>query len=215
MRKAITYSSFTIASLMVFLLFLTAKTYSQVAMAVILYPAVAYIALNLVPRRKRKSTVVAISVSSDHVEAPVQTHAIEKPQERDSKGVADIDRRAFFKLIGAAGLSFFIFSLFSRRAELPFFGKLAAGGAATITITDPEGTKVDPSRKQPLDGYHIAEIDDNIITFYGMSNKEGSWVITREDTDTNSFRYAKGDSDFGANWEKRENLTYKYFHDVF
>jgi hypothetical protein len=199
---------------MVFLMFLTANTYTQVAVAVALYPAVAYIALNIIPRRKKKQPAVSVSP------VPVLKEAIiEKPvKATDANTVVDTDKRAFFKLIGAAGLSIFLFSLFNRRAELPFFGKIAGNepsGPSQNILVDSTGAKVDPSERQPLDGYQIAEIDDNIITFYGMSNKQGAWVITREDTDSNSFRYAKGDSDFGSNWEKREKLTYSYFHDVF
>lgn len=187
-------------------------------MAVILYPAVAFIALNILPRRKGQETILSVEVSSSNHKVPsvINTEKTEI-SEKDSE-VADIDRRAFFKLIGAAGLSIFLFSLFNRRAELPFFGKIAGGnssGPSLNVLTDSTGTKIDPSERQPLDGYQIAEIDDNIITFYGMTNKQGAWVITREDTDTNSFRYAKGNSDFGTNWDRRESLTYSYFHEVF
>ena len=116
--------------------------------------------------------------------------------------VADIDKRAFLKLIGATGISFFLFSLLGRRVEVPFFGRAVESGT-------------NPVEGQPTDGYKISEIDDNTITYYGFTNKDGAWLIMREDTEASSFRYVKGDLEFSGNWSNRENLKYDYFHEVF
>lgn len=201
-----------LASLMVVLLFLTATTYTQVAMGVVLYPAVAFVALHIFPRRTRKSQIVSVSLSSSGLKANTIVSPYKSSNEAEE--VLDTDKRAFFKLIGTAGLSLFVLSLFSKRAEIPFFGRLV-GGAALTAVTDTSGSKIDPSERQPLDGYQIAEFDDNVVSYYGLSNKHGAWVIMRENTDSNSFRYAKGDINFSENWSKRTSLKYNYFHNVF
>src|SRR4029078_12030438 len=99
------------------------------------------------------------------------------------------DKRAFLKLIGVAGVSVFLFSIFSKRGQIPFFGKMA--GSDTVSLKDSKGKTIDPAQSQPLVCFQISEIDDGVVAYYGFINKSGAWFIMREDTESSSFRYAK------------------------
>lgn len=210
MRKTLTYPSFVIASLLVILIFVTAKTYTQLGIAVLLYLPLAFFALKVFPRKAWRK---GLSIEFPAIKPAQKTEVQKVEVKKERVEIADIDKRAFLKLIGAAGLSFFIFSLINRRADALFFGR--AGGSGTTTTQDSTGKIIDPAERQPTDGYKISEVDDNVITYYGFINKDGAWFIMREDTDTRSFRYAKGDSRFPTNWSKREQLKYDYFHNTF
>lgn len=205
-KKTLTYSGFIVASLLIVLVFVTARTYVQLGIAVLLYPVIAYFALRLFPRKSWKAPLITVEIPKATAVATTKT---EKRVE-----IADIDKRAFLKLIGAAGISFFIFSILNRRADAMFFGKAAANSGAVV-LEDTEGHKINPAERQPTDGYKISEIDEDIITYYGFTNKDGAWLIMREDTDTSSFRYAKGETGFPNTWTGRERLKYDYFHNVF
>jgi hypothetical protein len=208
MRKSITYSGFALASLVVILVFLTSKTYSQLLIAILLYPPLVYLAFKIFPKKEVT------------IEMPLPQQLAQKDEvstvkaEREKVDVADIDKRAFLKMIGVAGVSFFLLSLFSRRGpKIPFLGK--AVGGDTTQLEDATGNKIDPAQTQPTDGYRISEVDDNVITFYGFIKKGGAWFIMREDTDTGSFRYAKGEKEFSNNWGNREKLNYDYYSNIF
>ena len=210
MRKILTCCSFVIASLVVIVAFMTATTYIQLAVAIVLYPLLVYFAFKAFPRKtwrytsKKPVTPIPTPKSTEKVEAA----------KTDNVDITDIDKRAFLKLIGGAGLSFFLFSIFSKKAEGLFPG-IAAAGPGTTLLKDTAGNKIDPAQSQPMDGYRISEIDDNAISFYGFTNKDGAWFIMKEDTDTGSFRYSRGDSNFPGGWANREHLKYDYFSNVF
>lgn len=68
--------------------------------------------------------------------------------------------------------------------------------------------------EQSVDEYQIANIDEDDIGYYGYNNKDGGWYIIKIDTD-GSFRYSRGNTDFPANWERRDKLEYDYFNNVF
>lgn len=209
MRKAITYSTFIGAFVMVVFLFVTAKSYTQLAFAAVLYPGIAYLFLNLFPRDKEHEVTIEIA-KDDHKEKKVEVVQTEKSRVE----IADIDKRAFLKLIGATGVTLFLVSLFSKKAQIPFFGKSAGGTADEITIKDKKGEAINPAERQPLDGFQISEIDDGLISYYGFINKNGSWFIMREDTQNSSFRYAKGENGFPNGWNNRTQLKYDYFYNV-
>ena len=216
MRKTLTYSSFIIASLLVFAAFVTATSYVQLGIAVLLYPLLAIFAFKVLPRKAWKAPVITIGLPlpARKAEKVAAEEAIEEVRAtRENITVADIDKRAFLKLIGAAGVSLFLYSIFIKRAESAFFGRSTS--PETVSIKDTTDRKIDPAERQPTDGYRISEIDDNLITFYGFTNKDGAWFIMREDTDTGSFRYTKGDFNFSSGWGNRERLTYGYFNDIF
>lgn len=201
MRKTVTYPSFVIVSFLVILIFVTAQSYTQLGVAVVLYILLAYFALKIFPRKAWKTPVIAIQ------------SAAKSARKAEPVEVTDIDKRAFLKLIGAAGISFFFFSLIGRRVP-GFMGGTTTGNGVTM-LQDPGGNTINPAQHHPTDGYKIAEIDDDATTYYGFTNKDGAWLIMKEDTDTSSFRYAKGDSSFPTGWSRRERLSYDYFYNVF
>ena len=205
MRKTLTYSSFIISSLVVAAIFVTARNYTQLVAATILYPILVYFAFKVFPRKNSEVGSQEPTVAA----RPVSVVSVPK----ESSGIADFDKRGFLKMIGAAGLSFFLFSIFSRRANVPFFGKLE--GPVTTSLEDARGNKINPAQSQATDGYKISEVDDGLVTFYGFINNHGAWFIMREDTDTGSFRYTRGDTGFADNWPSRENLKYDYYFNVF
>lgn len=193
MTKTLSYSFFAVSILFVLFLFATSTSYLQLGIAIVAYPIIAYFALSLFPRKLK------VQKKSEKI-APIEAQ--------------DVDKRTFLKLIGATGLSFFIFSLLGKRTETLLFGrsletKINELGGNVIASTS---SKTDA---YTMEGYRISEIDDGLITYYGFIKKGGAWFIMQENTDTGSFRYVKGEYDFVKNWQKRQNLTYDYFNNVF
>lgn len=211
MQKAITYSSFLIASFVVTALFITSSDYTQLAIAVTLYPFLIYIAYELFVRTKNLTPPPAPQVTrvNEVQVAPVETV-------KETSTISDIEKRAFLKLVGAAGISFFLFSLFNKKLNPLSIGGNSLGSGTLFGPDNVDGTKTEAMSTQPLDGYKISEIDDiEEVSYYGFINKDGGWLIMRQDADTSTFRYTKGDSDFPKNWEKRGQFMYDYFYNVF
>lgn len=177
---------------------LTATSYTQLVIALLFYPPLAYFMLRVSTSSSQPAKVTTL-------EPQVVTEVKEN--------VADGDKRAFLKLIGSVGLSLFLYSIFTRKSEALFFGKAAESGV--IALEDKDGNKIDPAQKQPTDGYQISEIDEGEPFYCGYTNKLGNWYIMKQDSDTGSFRYVKGDAGFPENWEKRNNFRYDYFYKVF
>lgn len=218
MQKTLTCCSFVIASIVVIVVFVTATTYAQLAVAIVLYSLLVCFAFKVFPRKARRyfskkpvTATIQPPVKSAETAMPAGRQA--EGAKRENVGIADIDKRAFLKLIGGAGLLVFLFSIFNKKPDGLFFKSLP--GSGKVSLENIAGNKIDPAQVQPMDGYRISEIDDNVITFYGFTNKDGAWIVMREDTDTGSFRYTKGDSNFPGNWTNRENLKYDYFNNVF
>lgn len=210
MKKTLTYSSFALSLVVVIFMFATAKDYTQLGAAVLIYPVFAYVVLSLFPRKGEDHEItVKLPIPQNAVTDSVDATTEPSPKVE----VADIDKRAFLKLIGVAGISYFIFSIFSKKAQLPFFGKLG-GGTDSVTIKDTEGVAINPAERQPLDGYQISEIEDSVIAYYGFINNKGEWYIMKEDTEKSSFRYAKGNESFPQGWANRSKLKYDYFHNL-
>lgn len=205
MTKTLTYSAFAAASLLVMLLFVSAKTYSHLAVAAVLYPILIFLAFKIFPRSSGQPKITVHSPPKLN-QGRGETF---KPK-TESADVADIDRRIFIKLIGATGISFFLFSLLGRRVEDFFFGRTAQSGINPTVSGDQPGS----ANTSPTDGYKISEIDEGPVTYYGFIDQTGAWLIMREGRDGTSFRYAKGSSDFPANWQNRENLGYDYFYNL-
>ena len=202
MRKILIYCSFVIASLMVIFVFVTATTYTQLIIAIVLYPPLVYFAFRVFPRK------------SWQVNPKEQVAAVQLESENAADNVVDTDKRTFLKLIGVTGFSLFLYSIFTRRAQLPFLGG-STSESESVSLQDTAGNIIDPAEKQPTDGYRITEFDDSIIAYYGFTHKNGSWFIMKEDTDTGSFRYVRGDSNFTNGWAGREDFKYDYFINVF
>lgn len=206
MTKTISYTGLIISTILVIFVFVTAKTYTQLIIAVILYPLLAYFALRVIPRRNGgESPAISINVPS----FPARTIDKSAYVKRETVEVADIDKRTFLKLIGTAGITFFIFSILGRRVDSLLFN----GGQNTSLSTG--GTVPAANSGNITDGYKITEIDDSLVSYYGFTNQAGNWLIMKEDTQTSSFRYAKGITNFSGNWQNRQNLTYDYYYNLF
>lgn len=207
-RMLLTNFTFLISAAVI-VTFITAKTYTQLGIAILLYPLLAFFVYkvfeNTIWRPSSKKTVEQIQ--------PLVKVAENEDVKTASVGIADTDKRLFLKLIGATGLSFFLISIFGRRIEALLFGQNL--GRVPASVGNPPAGKTSPATVSPTEGYTISEIDDNIVGYYGFVNKEGAWFIMKRDTNSGSFRYAKGGSDFPANWKKRQDLKYDYFHNVF
>lgn len=196
MSKTISYTSIIIGSIIVIFMFVTSKTYVQLGLAAILYPLLAYFILKVSEQGTQETPEATIQMPSRPVQT-VQDSSLEQVE------VADVDKRTFLKFLGAAGLSFFVFSILGRRVDSLLFGGRSQNGQ---TIQE----------ANPMEGFKISEVaDDGIISFYGFVNQESGWLIMRQDNDISSFRYAKGDSNFTSNWANRENLKYDYYSKLF
>lgn len=217
MNRILINCGFVIATILVIAAFMTATTYAQLTVAVCLYPLLIVFLFKAFPRKTQinatpKPLANLVASSAPPVQ-PIET-VEPTPEPNRAIGIADIDKRVFLKLIGGVGLSLFLFSIFNKKAEGLFF-KNAPAAAGKVGLEDISGKKIDPAQLQPTDGYRISEIDDNVITFYGFTNKDGGWFVMKEDSDSGSFRYCKGDGNFPESWINRENLKYGYFSDVF
>jgi len=198
MKKLLIYYSFIIVSLMVVIGFLSANTLPQLMVATLFFPLFMYFASRVFPRRTHAihipetPLIRVLPAGADGRAEKIDPEVIKLKKE----GV-DIDRRTFLKLIGSAGVSLFLFSLFTKRAEAAFFGSVP--GPGTVSIKDAAGNKINPAERHPTDGYKISEVDDSIPAYYGFLNKDGAWYIMKE-TDTGSYLYVRGDTDFSGNW---------------
>lgn len=200
MRKIIIYSAFAVATVVVVILFITSKNYTQLVLASLAYLPLALFGWGLLLRNHKKQLV--------------KPAVVEEPKEiKQEGGILDIDRREFLRLIGVAGVSFFIYSIFAKRAEALFFGRAIEPGVTLLS--DSLGNKIDPSERQPTDGYQISEIEDSETPYYGFVNKNGGWYIMKVESETGSFRYFRGEANFADNWAKRSHLKYGYFHNEF
>lgn len=206
MNKFLLYYNFIVVAFIVVAGFLTATNYTQLLVAIAFFPLMAYFMAKIYPRRNR-----AIQPPEES-KVVILEKDLSPENEKLKKAGVDVDRRAFLKLIGTAGLSLFIFSLFTKRAEAAFFGSVP--GPGTVSLKDSSGNKIDPAEKHPTDGYKIAELDDGLTyTYAGYINKSGNWFILRDDG--SSYRYVKGTSSFTTNWTNRASLTYDYYDNVF
>jgi hypothetical protein len=149
--------------------------------------------------------------ASTHVkkESTTETESLADDAKKTEVTVTDIDKRAFLKIVGATGLSFFLMSMFGRKAESLLLGNLDKAAVRDDVVITP------PAPISPTDGYTISEIDDGLIAYYGFMGQKGTWFIMRQDSNDGSFRYVKGETDFPINWEDRENLNYDYYANVF
>lgn len=181
--------------------FIGATSLPQLISAILFYPMLVYF-FSLVAPKKQK-TIFLPQISK---EGEVKLK-LEKPKSYD------INRRAFLKLIGTAGASLFLFSIFTKKTQAAFFGSVP--GPGTVALKNSSGVQIDPAEKTPTDGYAITEIDDGTPSYYGYVDKNGNWYITKEDTSTGQYRYTKGDASFSDNWTNRINLTYDYFSNTF
>jgi len=201
-KKALLIVVIAIATILIAVSFVTSTTYTQLAISSLLYPPLAYFAFKSFPSKgkKRDTQRLVVKVKSEGKprKAPVE--------------IVDIDKRAFLKVIGAAGFSFFIFSLFTRRVEDLILNRNY--GAGNSSFGNPSSNR-DTSPIEPTEGYRVTEISTEDFNYYGFVNTKGNWYIMKEDPTEGSFRYTKADLNFSKNWERREKLKYDYYHIVF
>lgn len=205
MRRILVYYNFIVCGVMVLVGFSGAQSYPQLASAALFYPLAVYFTLLVIPQRKRalKYPVAPVTkptkkgVKLSKIEPEVL--APEEETERDF----DLDRRAFIKLIGSAGLSVFFLSMFTKKAQAAFFGSVP--GPGTIAIKDSTGTVIDPAEKHPTDGYRLAELDDAVPSYYGFINKDSEWFIMREEA-SGTYKYKVGTTGFTTAWSGRATI---------
>ncbi|MBI2049671.1 hypothetical protein HYT32_02075 [Candidatus Roizmanbacteria bacterium] len=207
------YPTFAIALLFVTVAFITSTSFTQLGVAIILYPLLVFFAYKIF---KGESLQVRRVYPSEHPSTTEQ-HVKSKKKIEDTKEknieVTDINKRAFLKIVGATGLSFFLISTFGRTIQ-----SLLSGQTLTqipTPIGNPQNSQANGPKTSPTDEYKISEVDDDIISFYGFINKNGDWFIMKGDTNSGTFRYAKGTSNFPENWKKRKNLKYDYYDNTF
>lgn len=225
--KLFAYFNFIVVSLVVITGFIGIKNQADLISALIFAPLALYFTIKILPGRKNPLILPEIIPRTAPVlakKAPIQKPKPEKlleesiapdfdPDFDDVKKQQDFDknRRVFIKLIGSAGLSVFVFSLFTKKAHAAFFGSVP--GPGTVALKDTAGTPIDPAQNQPTDGYKISEVDDSSPAYYGFTNKDGAWFVMKENAGV--YRYTKGSSGFSTNWTSRASLTYDYYHNVF
>lgn len=210
----IKYSAFAFLSISVVALFVFTKNYYQLILASLLYIPTIYLGLKIFPRFNKEEKQQETENQTEYSNKKTSDETILEP-DYDKIEISDINKRAFLKLIGVAGISYFVFSILGQKSNL-FSPEIKKDSNQKNTlIEDTTGKTIDPAEKQPLDGFRINEIDDGVITYYGYTNKDGAWVIIKEDTENNSFRYIKGENDFSQNWNRRTSLNYDYYHNVF
>lgn len=217
-RILLTYTSFVIACLAVIAAFVTATSYAQLTMAIILYPVLIFFAYKMLPLHSRKRLDESDDFAFETITPPQPKQAKETKKESSSKGlpIADLDKRMFLKLIGGAGITLFILSLFNKKSENLFLGNNNnLSRQDKIFLEDASGKKINPAENHPTDGYNICEIEDDLIAYYGYTNHEGNWFIMKVDSDNGSFRYAKGDVNFPSAWGSRKKISYDYYSNVF
>lgn len=204
-RKLLVYTSFAAATALVVIAFLNAQNYIQLIGAAFFYPPLVYFGLKIFP----ESFVIKFP-KRKRVKPEVKPYAA-RTTVSGSKGVGvvDIDKRAFLKLIGATGLSFFFFSLLGRRADALLFG-------SNQKVNSPVTNSNAITPQSPTNGYRISEIDNSgVIAYYGFVNNNGAWFIMKEDANSGTFRYVRGEAGFPTRWRSRKELVYDYFHKLF
>src|SRR3989344_2694981 len=187
--------TFATACMVVIAAFITATTYLQLVVAMLLYLVLAIFAWNILTGIVARVGIKVSTISPHISQTNVGVSGLIGPSETREINISDIDKRVFLKLIGGAGIFLFLFSLLSKQSENLFFKNFPKqslfGTAGNISESNNNNVQ-----SQPLDGYIITEIDNEIISFYGFTNKEGLWYIMKVDTELGSVRYIKGTLDF-------------------
>jgi hypothetical protein len=223
MKKLLIYYSFIVVSAMVLMGFIGASSFPQLLSAILFYPLAMYFGIYIVPKRAR-------AISLPKATRPLKAAKEEKSKEgvkkdgkegdvvqlkkEDEEKVFDIDRRAFIKLIGSAGMSLFLLSIFTKKAQGAFFG--SQPGPGTVSIKNIAGEKIDPAERHPTDGYRIAEVDDSTPSYYGFVDKNGYYFLIRDDDGT--YKYVTGTSGFSTAWTGRGSIPeidWKYYDEAF
>lgn len=209
MKKLITYATFILSTIAIVLVFVTAKSYTQLAIGTLIYPLLAYFAFTLFPRENR---ITVVSEPNNNLPQAAPATNASGPV-KESVEIVDIDKRTFLKLVGTAGVSFFIFSILSRKVESLLFGRAFNSGMSGLPG---QYVQSPGSPSETTEGYNITEVDDvGAISYFGFTTKEGAWLIMKGNADGSSYRYVKGNKNFPDNWANRESLKYDYYYNLF
>ncbi len=210
--KLLLYYNFILVTIMAVMGFAGASSIPQFLSAILFLPLAFYFWRLVWPKRSKKLAIPP-EVIPAVLEVKAEETKIPKGKIQTLKHY-DLDRRKFIKLIGSAGLTVFLFSIFTRKAQAAFFGSVP--GPGTVALKNTAGTQIDPAEKHPTDGYKIARVDDSTPAYYGFLNKDGAWFIMREES-SGIYKYAKGDTSFSTNWGNRgeEGFDYYDFNVVF
>ncbi len=220
-KLIVLYNVFAL-TILAFVGFIDAQSFPQLVSSVLFFPLTAYFWRMILPSTRHAlpkveaqsqplSPLATVKKGSKHATKSEKLTPVLEPESVTS-GKFDINRRMFLRLIGSAGVSVFLLSIFTGKADAAFFGSVP--GPGTVGVKDSSGTLIDPSEKLPTDGYNITEVDDSIPAYYGYVEKNGAWYIIKEDS-SGAYRYAKGASNFSTSWTGRAALSYDYFNAVF
>ncbi len=195
-------------------IFITTKSYPQLILGSGLYAILVFLGYRMLHLYNSGWSVQSASHNANLASIPSvvtepKTESLPDDEKKTEVTVTDIDKRAFLKIVGATGLSFFLMSLFGRKVEGMLLGNMDKTQATDDVI------KTQQLPLSPTEGYTIAEIDDGLVAYYGFMGQKGAWFIIRQDSNDGSFRYAKGDTEFPVSWEDRANLKYDYYANVF
>lgn len=196
----------------------SAKAFNQTIFALLFIPVALYF-FRLLFRRGLKNIVSSATdiipttyIPSNLTDVSANGELVQG-EELSNLEVRDLNRRLFLKLIGTAGITTFLFAIFTKSSHAAFFGSMP--GPGTISLKDTAGNKIDPAEKQPTDGYEISELDDaQVPAYYGFVNKDGAWYIAKEGSG-GDYRYTRGSNNFATGWSNRVSATYDYFNNVF
>ncbi len=202
MRKVLAYTCLALACILVVAIFITSTSYLQLILGIVLYPVVAYFGIKVLNKDKVKIDTLLPKERKKQAQSP----------EKES---VDDEKRTFLKLVGTTGLFFFITSLLGNRVGNLLLGQASNQLAPVGSQQDLGAPVASGTGSLSASGYNISEIDEGVSTYYGFTSKTGGWLIMKQDTDTSSFRYAKGDVNFPAGWNNRENLKYDYYYNLF
>lgn len=225
MKKLFIYYNFIIVTLLSVFGFMSAESMTQVMIAVLFYPVAVYFALIILPRRNRALKLPLMKAHHKSIKLKKVKNKKQEEVQEDLEPVTltklseqegfDLDRRAFVKLIGSAGISVFLLSLFTKKAQAAFFGSVP--GPGVVALKDSQGTTIDPAKHHPTDGYRIYKLDDSATTaYYGFKDKDGNWFILEDNSGTYMYAVGSSTDDFDTAWGiKNTTLTYYLYEDVF
>jgi len=217
MKKLLIYYNFIVVTLMIIAGFFGTSNLAQLASAALFFPLSAYFLFLVLPNKNKAIVFPELKKVEKTKKEKSKTEILkaEKIEDDPDKKRMDANRRAFVKLIGSAGMTVFLFSIFTKKAQGAFFGSVP--GPGTIALKDSTDTVIDPAIKLPTDGYKISEIDDSSPAYYGFVNKDGEWFIMKESS-AGQYKYYKktgSDNDFTTDWPSRAGFSYQYFDSIF
>ncbi len=136
MRRLLSYYNFVVCGVMVLVGFTGARSYPQLLSAMLFYPLAVYFSFLIIPQRKRALKYPAVPstkpIKKKLTLATTEPEVLEPEEETEKE--FDLDRRAFIKLIGSAGLSVFLLSIFTKKAQAAFFGSVPGPGTARALV---------------------------------------------------------------------------------